>query len=124
MSYDEWIKYIEFYMYRLQALIDELQELNENNCFGDEMTSVIEGFKKIIEEAKEKGGFIFDNTKKTTILSIIDFIEKVNMAAEKQNDNIGLLYAKTKDMKLYSMFKKIKHLISGTGNNIIAEVRE
>lgn len=123
MSNDEWIKYIKFYMYKLQTLIDELQKLNENNCFGDEMDSVIEGFKKIIEEAKEKGGFIFDNTKKTTILSIIDFIEKVNMAAEKQNDNIGLLYAKTKDMKLYSMFKKIKRLISGTGNNIIAEKR-
>lgn len=123
MSYDEWIKYIEFYMYRLQTLIDELQELNENNCYGDEMNSVIEGFKKIIEEAKKKGGFIFDSTKKATILSIIDYIEKVNMAADKQNDNIVLLFEKTKDMKLYSMFKKIQYLISYTNNNIIREKR-
>jgi len=123
MSYDEWIKYIEFYMYRLQTLIDELQELNEKNCFGDEMNFVIEGFKKIIEEAKEKGGFIFDNTKKATILSIIDFIEKVNMAVDKQNDNIELLFDKTKDMKLYSMFKKIKFLTSTTDYNIIEEKR-
>lgn len=84
MSYDEWIKYIEFYMYRLQTLIDELQELNEKNCYGNEMNSVIEGFKTIIEKAKKEKNILLDDAKNCTLIDIIDYFYEVNTAVDNQ----------------------------------------